>query len=360
MIYIVDIEAVETRYTAEWKKHLPKQLARHTNENVTTISGGSTPQATTPGAFLNFGGTNVYKSKQLEQIATLFCEGKIKDGDYFLYTDAWNPTVLQLKYMSELLGVKIKIGGLWHAGSYDPADFLGRLIGDAPWVRNAEKAMFEAYDHNYFASNFHVNMFVDTFKDFGNYVGLSTNKSKIQRVGWPMEYFDKDLEPYKGIAKKNQIVFPHRIAPEKQPEIFYDLKDALPQYDFIVCQERQLKKHEYHNILAESKLIFSANLQETLGISGYEGLILDCMVLVPDRLSYHEMFINDFKYESQWTIDQQHYQIHKQKLIDKIINMMENYPKYSSPIQRQRKKLYNEYFHGKGLYNSIGDSILEI
>jgi hypothetical protein len=88
-IHIVDIEAVDTRYTAQWKEHLPKQLKRATNEEVLVISGGETPQATTPGAFLNFGGTNVYKSKQLEQIGELFCKGKISDGDYFLYTDAW-------------------------------------------------------------------------------------------------------------------------------------------------------------------------------------------------------------------------------------------------------------------------------
>ena len=110
-IYIVDIEAVDTRYTKQWKEYLPAQLRKATQEDVVVISGGETPQATTPGAFLNFGGTNVYKSKQLEQIGEMFCNGKIQDGDYFLYTDAWNPTVLQLKYMAELLGVKIKIGG---------------------------------------------------------------------------------------------------------------------------------------------------------------------------------------------------------------------------------------------------------
>ncbi|MEL1234470.1 MAG: hypothetical protein VW667_11240, partial [Candidatus Neomarinimicrobiota bacterium] len=91
-IYIVDIEAVDTRYTKQWKEHLPRQLQRATNEKVNVISGGETPQATTPGAFLNFGGTNVYKSKQLEQIGEMFCAGTIKTGDYFLYTDAWNPT----------------------------------------------------------------------------------------------------------------------------------------------------------------------------------------------------------------------------------------------------------------------------
>ena len=39
------------------------------------------------------------------------------------YTDAWNPTVIQLRYMAELLGVDIRIGGMWHAGSYDPKTF---------------------------------------------------------------------------------------------------------------------------------------------------------------------------------------------------------------------------------------------
>ena len=81
-VYIVDIEAVDTRYTKQWKTHLPEQLKRATNENVVVISGGETPQATTPGAFLNFGGTNVYKSNQLAQIGEMFCNGEVKDGDY--------------------------------------------------------------------------------------------------------------------------------------------------------------------------------------------------------------------------------------------------------------------------------------
>ena len=350
MIYIVDIEAVETRYTAEWKKYLPWQIQKHTQSNVTTISGGDTPQATTPGAFLNFGGTNVYKSNQLEQIATLFCEGKINDGDYFLYTDAWNPTVIQLRYMAELLGVNISIGGMWHAGSYDPADFLGRLIGDAPWVRHAEHSMFECYDHNFYATDFHIKLWDKTFNN--------VQPEKVVRTGWPMEYFDAELEAFKGANKTNTILFPHRIAPEKQPEIFYDLKEALPQYNFIVCQETQLKKYEYHNLLAESKLVFSANLQETLGISGYEALILDTMVMVPDRLSYQEMFLDTFKYPSVWTEDMKQYQQNKQKVMDKIVDLMENYSKYITEIKRQKKKLQTEFFHGKNLYETIDESII--
>ena len=352
-IYIVDLEAVDTRYTKEWKKYLPLQLKRHTNSKIEVISGGNTPQATTPGAFLNFGGTNVYKAKQMQQIGELFCNGKIKDGDYFLYTDAWNPTVLQLRYMAELLGINIRIGGLWHAGSYDPQDFLGRLIGDKPWVRNAERSMFETYDNNFFASDFHINMFVDTFKEFGNYVGLTTDKTKVRRVGWPMKYLEGSMSAYKGMDKKDIILFPHRIAPEKQPDIFYDLKDALPQYEFVVCQEKQLSKNEYHNLLGEAKMVFSANLQETLGISWYEGCLVDTMPLVPDRLSYTEMAIDEFKYPSEWTQDFKSYQKNKKQLVQKIDFMMTNYKKIIPQIWKQKQQLQEKYFSGKQLYGDI-------
>ena len=56
-------------------------------------------------------------------------DGKVKDGDYSCTQMHGIPTVLQLKYMAELLKVKIKIGGMWHACSYDPK-ILGRLIGN--------------------------------------------------------------------------------------------------------------------------------------------------------------------------------------------------------------------------------------
>ena len=83
------------------------------------------------------------------------------------------------------------------------------------------------------------------------------------------------------------ILFPHRIAPEKQLEIFSDLQNQLPQYEFVVCQERPLSKIEYHNLLGEAKLVFSANLQETLGISWYEGALVGALPMVPDLSLIH-------------------------------------------------------------------------
>ena len=346
-IFIVDIEAVDTRYTKQWKEYLPKQLRQATNEDVVVISGGETPQATTPGAFLNFGGTNVYKSKQLETIGEMFCKGQVADGDYFLYTDAWNPTVIQLKYMTELLGVDITIGGLWHAGSYDPQDFLGRLIGNKPWVRHAEQSMYECYDDNFFASEFHIDLFAES---------LNIDDDKTQRVGWPMEYLKDSLVQYKGMEKRDLILFPHRVAPEKQVDIFRDLAERLPQYEFVVCQDQELTKNEYHNLLGEAKMVFSANLQETLGISWYEGALVDAIPMMPDRLSYSEMALPEFLYPSEWTENYDAYLYHRDKVVAQIVNYMDNYTDLQVSLEKQRIKLNKEFFSGAALYDTIKQS----
>ena len=354
-IFLVDLEAVETRYTGEWKTHLPALLRRHKHD-VHIISGPSDiPAATTPGAFLNFGGTNIYKASQVEKFSRLFTEGEVNAGDHFIFTDAWHPGIINLKYMAELLGIPVKIHALWHAGSYDPQDFLGRLIGDAAWVRYSEKAFFEAVDHNYFATDFHINMFIENL--LGKYprdarMGLMNSKQVI-RSGWPMEYMPDTLSMYSEMDKRDLILFPHRIAPEKQVEIFRDLKEQLPQYEFVVCQDTRLTKNEYHNLLGEAKLVFSANLQETLGISMYEGSIVNAIPMVPDRLSYSEMFADTWKYPSEWTESWDSYVKHRKELCDKIVDYMENYRDYSKYISQQARSLNEHFFSCNNLLENL-------
>jgi glycosyltransferase involved in cell wall biosynthesis len=344
-IFLVDLEAVETRYTGQWQSHVPA-LLRKEGHNVQIISGpADIPTATTPGAFLNFGGTNIYKARQVEQMGRLFCNGAVHPGDHFIFTDAWHPGIINLKYMSELLGIPVITHGLWHAGSYDPQDFLGRLVGAKPWVRHAEKSFFHSFDYNYFATEFHINMFTENlFHDTLTPPNYYTNQSKIVRTGWPMEYMQDTLAMYKNMPKRDLILFPHRIAPEKQVEIFRDLKEHLPQYEFVVCQDQQLSKNEYHNLLGEAKIVFSANLQETLGISWYEGALVGAIPMMPDRLSYSEMAFDAFKYPSEWTESFEAYTTHRKEICMKIIQYMENYEKFLPSLNKQVDSLTEHYF----------------
>jgi hypothetical protein len=361
-VFLVDLESVETRYTGQWKSHVP-ELLRKAGHDVQIISGPTDiPNATTPGAFLNFGGTNIYKASQIEQMGRLFCNGSVCAGDHFIFTDAWHPGIINLKYMSELLQIPVTTHGLWHAGSYDPQDFLGRLVGKKPWVRHAEKSFYHAFDHNYFATEFHVHLFMKQLLNDG-YTSENPwwhedwqeryDSGKIVRTGWPMEYMADTLAPYKGLKKRDLILFPHRIAPEKQVEIFRDLAKHLPQYEFVVCQDQTLTKHEYHTLLGQSKLVFSANLQETLGISWYEGALVDAIPMVPDRLSYSEMAFNTFKYPSDWTEDYSAYEEARQSLCYKIIQYMDNYEQFLSQVHKQTESLRDHFFSAANLLNNI-------
>ena len=361
-IWLIDLEAVETRYTGQWKTHVPN-LLRKEGHDVQVISGPvDIPSATTPGAFLNFGGTNIYKASQVEQIGRLFCSGSVTTGDHFIFTDAWHPGIINLKYMSELLNIPVVTHGLWHAGSYDPQDFLGRLVGKKAWVRHAEKSFYHAFDHNYFATEFHVHLFMKQLLNDG-YTSENPwwhedwyeryNSGKIVKTGWPMEYMQDTLAPYKGLKKRDMILFPHRIAPEKQVEIFRDLAIHLPQYEFVVCQDRQLTKHEYHTLLGEAKMVFSANLQETLGISWYEGALVDTIPLVPDRLSYSEMAFDTFKYPSQWTEDFDAYTVYRPNLCRLIIEHMANYNTRISSIRKQADALTEQFFSATRLLERL-------
>ena len=76
MIYLVDLESVETRYTKQWKTHLPKLLSKN-GLNVEVIDGlGAGIPNHYSSAFLNFGGTNIYKAAQISKIAELFVTEK--------------------------------------------------------------------------------------------------------------------------------------------------------------------------------------------------------------------------------------------------------------------------------------------
>jgi glycosyltransferase involved in cell wall biosynthesis len=160
--------------------------------------------------------------------------------------------------------------------------------------------MYECFDDNFFATRFHIDLFTQTFFEDDRDIDRQLLHS-IRQVGWPMEYIESDLADYKGMAKEDTILFPHRLAPEKQPEVFDYLAEQMPEYNWVKCQELNLSKEEYHTMLGKAKMVFSANLQETLGISVFEGLVVGAIPLVPDRLSYTEMWSDTFKYPSEWT-----------------------------------------------------------
>ncbi len=323
MRYFIDIESIPARYSTQWRDWIPKLSKKES----TTISG-TDYTGLSEGGFFDFNSTNVYKAEQTVKLSKLFRDGKIKDGDEFFFYDVWHPGVISLKYMIDLGKLNCKIYGIMHAGSYDETDILG-MNKLYLWADSFEKSIFKACDKVFVASNYHKDMI------------LRQRSAQAYATGLPF-CFD-ELEDYKIISnkKENIFVFPHRLSPDKQPEIFDDLKEMFPDYEFIKTGDLDLSKPDYYRLLAKSKFQFSCSLHENWGISVFESMFLGCVPIIPDRCSYREMYGRDLVYESIWTYNAKHWKQYKDHLKTYIMMVILQYDEYydrtAERIERVKK-----------------------
>ena len=344
MILIVPIEPIDQRYTLQWYTDIPKTL-KERNVQVRVIAGDQLKSGTSSGAFLDFGATNYYKASQVRAISDLFMKGAIQPGDKFLVTDAWNFAITAIRYMSDLLEIPVEIHGIWHAGSYDPTDILGMKM-QKPWPWYQETAWFHACDFNYFATEFHANMFIRNLDINPSY------KNKIIISGQPHEVMVQAMDRYQNSSKKKQVIWPHRYNADKQPGIAADLQSSM-NTDWIITQKLNLNKNEFYTAMAQSQVIFSCSLHENCGISVMEAVLLGTIPVLPDRCSYSEMYLPEFLYPSNWTITPESYEKHKQELIDFINHRLQNPEYYADVMQRQRQILLDKYLNAAVMYDKL-------
>ncbi len=328
-IWIIPLEPIDQRYTKQWYHHIPLYLAEKIqNFSITQIEVEGIPETRTPGAFLDFAYTNVYKAKQLAAVAGLFSDNKIKNGDKFLVTDAWNPSILSIKYMAELLNINVEIHAIWHAGSYDPTDILGLKMNKS-WSYPTEVAIYNACDYNYFATEFHRDMFIKNLS--------ITNDSKAFISGQPYNYLITDLLSTP-TNKSDIVVFTHRLNTDKQPDIFRHIASILEdEYNIhsVITQELNLTKEDYYATLRESKVSFSCSLHENLGIGMLESLYCGAIPIVPNRASYSEIY-KDFTYNSKWTEDEESFMMYYvEAIVELIVHFVRNYDEISKEVLPQ-------------------------
>jgi len=291
-LYIFTLEPLEQRYTKQWYSYFKTEFGKYFK--VIYIDGEKTSDKIKKGKFLDINKTNIWKSQQIEKVSKLFNTGKIKDGDRFFFADAWHYGITAVKYMSQLNDIKTKLYGYFHAGSYDPNDFVAQK-GLNKWAIYNELGWLRALDCSFVATNFHKQLLIETFNGHIAY-------KKIQVVGFPMDWENEiatKIDMSAMVQKEDLIVFPHRLDKEKQPEVFDKLKKRFPKYNFVKTLKVTKNKQEYYELIRKAKIIFSANLQETFGIGTVEAMMLGAIPVVPNRLTYIEMYYLMFRYKTE-------------------------------------------------------------
>lgn len=284
-LWLFPIEPFEERYTAQWLRWFQRPEFTEQFDDFQVISPFVKHEGIKHGEFLDVYGTNTYKAEQLAEFARLLEENQIDDGDVVLVLDAWNPAVLQLAYMRDAGPRDFKIVGLLHAGTWDPHDFLAKKL-QPRWAKPAEAAMLAACDSLCVATEFHRNLIR----------GAVTGTTDIAWTGFPLykgEFVDH-ARPWE--QRPNLVVFPHRLAPEKDPQEFEYIelryRELHPKDDVQFVRSRDVckTKDEYYALLGRARASVSTAWQETWGIAMLESAMLGAHPIVPNRLSYPELY----------------------------------------------------------------------
>jgi len=287
MIYLFPIESYEIRYTEQWGRWFPDKF-KELKLDFTIVNGVSLSDTIKDGCVLDVIGTNYYKFIQLSKLCQYFLAEKIKDGDILFFTDLWFPGIEAIPYMCQQIGIKPKIAGIMHAGTYDCNDFTFRA-GMNYWGKDLENSWFKFFDYIFVGSQYHKDLILRTRDCAANKItvtGLPQDSKEIRKRG-------RHPQP-----KEDVVVFPHRTDEEKQVNVFRYLSKQRPQYKWIVAREVCKTKDEYYQLLAKSKVVFSASLQETFGYGTLEAVTLGCSPVLPRRLCYPEMYPEDCLYDS--------------------------------------------------------------
>ncbi|HPY55300.1 MAG TPA: hypothetical protein PLI14_06550 [Bacilli bacterium] len=293
MITIVHlpIEPLEDRYSQDWLEWYDLESRKTKEYKELFLLGNYKYDKIECGAFLDVCKTMVFKNSQMASVLTWFKE-QPKQINWskvvFFFHDLWHPGVTDLLYIRNGLHLPFKIVGILHAGTYDPYDFLARN-GMKHWGSRVEQGWFEGVDKIFVATHFHKKLLYETQAVF--------RLEKIAVTGlpiYPRKYcFDETKQ-----IKDLDVVFPHRLDIEKQPFFFDKVAAHFKDNTFEKTMELNLTKEQYYARLSRYKIAFSSALQETWGIAMQECVFAGCIPLVPDRLSYSEMYPVDFKYSS--------------------------------------------------------------
>ena len=75
--------------------------------------------------------------------------------------------------------------------------------------------------------------------------------------------------------------------------------------------------------------------------------------MVPDRLSYVEMYADIWRYPEEWTESFESYLQHKDQLIAKIVEFMSDYDEYRKLVPQQARSLEKYFFSATNLIENL-------
>ena len=312
------LEPYEGRYTLQlqdWTERVFKK--RGIDYKVVPGTTIDDSKAIVTGQVLDAHGRSYFGMSQMMNLVQMMKAGEITSDDAIFFEDMFQPGMEALPYIiqqsPEQYRPKIYLRCL--AQAIDPDDFV-HVWGMSKWMSLYEQMCNEIPNVHILATNEEMvaHMRIANWSaPIYNISGLSFGKEEVQgRV---------EQKPF--IERSQRVVFGARWDQEKQPQFFMDLaskfKEKHPEVEFAICQggplrsnnkyyvdearhlakegiltiHENLKKNEYYEILADSRVLFNCALQDWVSNTVSEADALGANVLFPAYRSFPETFAND-------------------------------------------------------------------
>ena len=314
------LEPYEGRYTLQLQEWTERAFKKRGVDYIvvpgTTIDNS---KAIVTGQVLDAHGRSYFGMSQIMNLVKMMKAGEVTSDDIVFFEDMFQPGMESLPYIMQQSPAEYrpKVWIRCLAQAIDPDDFI-HVWGMSKWMSLYEE-MCNEFVTGVLATNEEMvaHMKIANWKaPVYNISGLSFGKEEVQsRV--------PDRKPFE--ERTLRVIFGARWDQEKQPGFFMDLIDhwkqnkQLPPVEFCICvggplrsnnqvyvdrarlMEKEgtlkiyenLKKNDYYNILADSRVLFNCALQDWTSNTVSEADSLGTNVLFPAYRTFPEVFAND-------------------------------------------------------------------
>ena len=319
-IFYMGLEPYEGRYTLQLQEWTERAFKKRSVDYVvvpgTTIDNS---KAIVTGQVLDAHGRSYFGMSQIMNLVKMMKAGEVTSDDIVFFEDMFQPGMESLPYIMNQSPAEYrpKVWIRCLAQAIDPDDFI-HVWGMSKWMSLYEE-MCNEFVTGVLATNEEMvaHMKIANWKaPIYNISGLSFGKDEVQsRV--------PNRKPFE--ERTMRVIFGARWDQEKQPGFFMDMIEhwyankRLPPVEFCICvggplrsnnqvyvdRARQmekegtlkiyenLKKNEYYNILADSRVLFNCALQDWTSNTVSEADSLGTNVLFPAYRTFPEVFAND-------------------------------------------------------------------
>lgn len=348
-LYYMGLESYEARYTLqlqEWNERVFK--ARGVNYEVVYGQELVPDKKIVTGSVLDAHGRSYYSLMQTAALVKLMKEGKITNKDVIFYEDLFTPGIESLPYILDQVPKKFRpeVYVRCLAQTIDPDDFVNRE-GMFRWMRPFEQMV----------DNFVTGILVAS-EEMVAHLRIAGFKAPIYVTGLPFgkEEVQSRVDHVLPIEnRERRVVFAARWDDEKQPDFYMRLAQKVykthPDVEFAVCTGHaelksnnssltefakyleesgsanfkvytSLKKDDYYDILANSRVLFNCALQDWVSNTVSEADSFGTITLYPAYRSFPEVFSNNVQnMYVPWSLEH---------ATEKIVDMLDNPQNYKT------------------------------